>query len=232
MNSDLPKVVMPLADRPMLVHVLNSLREAGIERVTVVVGYRADLVRETAASVEGMEIDYVTQSEQLGTGHAVLVTEEACRGFTGPLLVTNGDMPMLQPETFRTLLAEHRSREEAATVLSSLAEDPHGYGRLVRDPSGNLMRIVEEKDADDAIRSIREVNTGTYVFQAPQIFAVLHRVGTNNKQGEYYLPDAVALLRADGAAIGSVVLTDPAEAMGANSPEELERLEAILRVRA
>ena len=232
MNSDLPKVVMPLSGVPLILHVLTALGGAGISRVTIVVGYRADLVRETARAAHGLEIDYVLQSEQLGTGHAVLVTEESCRGFEGSLLVTNGDMPMLQPETFRTLVDEHTARGAAATVLSALADEPFGYGRLVRNDTNGLTQIVEEKDASDEQRKIREINTGTYVFQAPQIFSVLRRVGTNNKQGEYYLPDTIALLHADGANVGSVVLTDPAEAMGANSPEELGRLEELRKVRA
>lgn len=232
MNSELPKVVMPLGGKAMIVHVLGALRDAGITRATVVVGYRADVVQETIRSVEGIAVDYVMQTEQLGTGHAVLVTEEACRNFRGALLVTNGDMPMLRPETFRNLALAHTSRGAGATVLSAMADDPHGYGRLVRDASGQLTRIVEEKDADPETRKIREINTGTYVFQAPEIFSILRRVGTNNKQGEYYLPDAVALLRSEGASVDSLVLENATEAMGANSPEELERLESILKVQA
>lgn len=232
MNSDLPKVVLPLAGRPMIMHVLEALLAAEILRVTIVVGYRAELVQETTAAFGGLTIDYVRQEEQLGTGHAVLMTEDALRGHKGALLVTNGDMPMIRPTTFHRLLSEHAARGEVATVLSSRAENPFGYGRLVRESSGKLLRIVEEKDADDSVRRIQEINSGTYAFETPEIFGVLRRVGTNNKQGEYYLPDTVALWRQEGREVGSVLVEDPTEAMGANSPEELQRLEELWRVRA
>lgn len=232
MNSELPKVVMPLAGRAMILHVLASLSEAGVTKALVVVGYREDVVKETIGQAQGISVEYVRQAEQLGTGHAVLVNETALGDFRGRLLVTNGDMPLIRPDTFRKLLAEHERSGNAATVLSSIAQDPFGYGRLVRDAAGNLQRIIEEKDADESIRKIQEVNSGTYVFEAPEIFSVLRQVGTNNKQGEYYLPDAIALLRDQGRSVGSAIVGDPVEAMGANSPAELEKLEEALRVRS
>ena len=231
MKSELPKVALPLAQKPMLIHVLEKLIQAGIKHITLVVGYKKEeifkLVPEYLPDLKskGVLVEYVEQAEQKGTAHAVLMGRDALSSFQGLLLVTNGDMPLLQAKTFSGLLETHVREGFAATVLSSRLENPFGYGRLVRDENGNLERIVEEKDATDEIRKIQEVNSGTYVFESPGIFTDLTRIGSNNKQNEYYLPDIMSLLRGEGKAVGSLVMDNPDEALGANSKEDLTVLE-------
>ncbi len=232
MKSDKPKAVMPLADKPMLVHVIESLVAAGVKHITIVVGYRQEDVRAVVPEIEGVSFDFAEQIEQKGTAHAVLSAEDNLKDHGGLLLVTNGDMPLIRSTTFREMLETHSGKGYSATVLSSEVDDPAGYGRLVRDEQGRLTHIVEEKDATDEIRKIKEVNSGTYVFQCPDVFDVIRRVGSDNKQNEYYLPDVVKLLRADGKETGSLVMADSSEALGANSPEELQHLEKLFNVRA
>lgn len=228
MKTDMPKVAVHLLGRPMLVHVLDHLAEAGIQRVVVVVGHKKEEVIRISANHPGMKVEFVEQVEQKGTGHAVLVTEPALGSFHGRMLVTCGDMPMVSGSTFRKMIEEHESSANTVTVLSSMLENPFGYGRLVRDASGNLERIVEEKEADESVKKIREVNAGTYVFPCPDVFGILKEIGSANTQNEYYLPDVVAISRRRGLNVGSVI-ADASESMGVNSMEDLARLEEKAR---
>jgi UDP-N-acetylglucosamine pyrophosphorylase len=237
MKSDRPKVAVELAGHPLLVHVLDHLIAAGFRRLIFIVGYRQEVVRELVENYVaalngsgGVQVEFAEQAEQLGTGHAFLCAADVLADYQGPILVASGDQPMIRSETFRELLEIHESGRHGATVLSAHLSQPTGYGRIVRDNAGQIQRIIEEKDATDEIRTIQEINTGTYIFEGPGIFALLRQIGSNNAQNEYYLPDALALSRAGGRTIGSLTLTDATEAQGVNSPVELNLLEEKLKL--
>jgi UDP-N-acetylglucosamine pyrophosphorylase len=228
MRSDLPKVAVPLMGKAMILHVLESLVQARVRRVVIIVGYKKEEIISLIPEFPGVTIEYAEQKEQLGTAHALLCAKETLKGYQGPLVVACGDMPLIRSSTFASLLNLHEERGFSATVLSARQENPTGYGRLVRDEKGELERIVEEKDATDEIRTIQETNSGTYIFNAPDIFSVLSTIGSTNAQNEYYLPDAIEVFRKNGKGVGSLILEDPLEAMGANSKEDILMLEQKL----
>jgi len=233
MKSDLPKVAFPLLDHPMIEHVLENLRLAGIKRIVVVVGYRKEdvtaIVENWKKNFSDLHIEYALQEEQKGTGHALLCTESIVKNMPGCVIVTSGDMPLIQPETFVSLLDEHEKKGNEATVLSAILDHPRGYGRLVRDSSGKLLRITEEKDADEKTKLIREVNSGTYAFNSPDVFRVIKNIGSANAQNEYYLPDVISLYRQEGKEVGSLASSNENECKGANSVDELKELEDLIR---
>ncbi len=227
MKSDRAKVLHPVAGRPMLLHVLDSLDPLGLEKICVVVGHRADEVR---AALSGRDVCCVLQKEQLGTAHAVLQAREALKGFTGTVLILNGDTPLLTEATLHRLLAEHKNKAASLTFLTSLFFDPTGYGRVVRSAAGHLLRIVEEKDATPEEKKIREINAGVYAAEAPFLFEAVSAIRSDNAQKEYYLTDIVR------SAIGSndtlaTVTADPEEVMGINSRADLAEAERLAHAR-
>jgi bifunctional UDP-N-acetylglucosamine pyrophosphorylase/glucosamine-1-phosphate N-acetyltransferase len=229
MKSATPKMLHPLLGRTLLGHVLANSGASGAERTLVVVGHEADRVREHLAEV-APSATTVLQAEQRGTGHAVRVALEAVSDLTGTVVVLNGDVPLLRPETLARLLGEHESQGRGATVLAAEVGDPSGLGRIVRDPAGNLERIVEERDASAQERAIREVNAGIYAFEAVALREALGKLSTDNNQGEEYLTDVFALLASVGRAVG-VCVAPEAETLGCNDRAELARLRALLRDR-
>jgi bifunctional UDP-N-acetylglucosamine pyrophosphorylase/glucosamine-1-phosphate N-acetyltransferase len=229
MRSATPKVLHPLLGRTLLGHVLANSGASGAERTIVVVGHKADQVREHLAEV-APAATAVLQAEQLGTGHAVRMALEAVSDMTGTIVVLNGDVPLLRPETLERLLGEHESQGRGATVLAAEVGDPAGLGRIVRDAAGNLERIVEERDASPRERAIREVNAGIYAFEAAALREALGKLSTDNDQGEEYLTDVFALLASVGRAVG-VCVAPEAETLGCNDRAELARLRALLRDR-
>jgi len=225
MKSDLPKVLQPFLGKPLIAHVLDNIEKAGISEIFVIVGYRGELVID---AIGGRAVP-VWQREQLGTGHAVMQAEEALAGFNGRIVIACGDVPLIRPETFRSLVQETEEDGVKAAVLTMVLDNPHGYGRVVKDGAGRFERIVEEKDADPEEKKIREVNSGTYVFDKQFLFEGLKRVDTNNAQGEYYLPDALQYIRTSGYTVKTLLMKDPIEGSGINTPEELLRLEEYCR---
>jgi UDP-N-acetylglucosamine diphosphorylase/glucosamine-1-phosphate N-acetyltransferase len=225
MQSDLPKVLQPFLNRPMILHVLDSLEKAGVSDICVIVGYRGELVVEAV----GNRAQTVWQREQLGTGHAVMQAEKAMAGFSGKVIVACGDVPLIRPETFRAMIEASGPDSARAVVLTMKLDNPTGYGRIVKDGAGNFLKIVEEKDAGAEERAIREVNTGTYVFDKRLLFDGLKRINTNNAQGEYYLPDALEHVVRSGFKVRTMLLNDPLEGRGVNTREELWRLEDYYR---
>jgi bifunctional UDP-N-acetylglucosamine pyrophosphorylase / glucosamine-1-phosphate N-acetyltransferase len=221
MHSDLPKVLQPFLNRPLILHVLESLEKAGVADICVIVGYRGELVVEAV----GARARTVWQHEQLGTGHAVMQAEGALDGFSGTVIVACGDVPLIRPETFRSMLAAAGAGDVKAVVLTMELNNPTGYGRILKDAAGNFRRIVEERDASADERTIREVNTGTYVFDKRLLFEGLKRINTDNAQGEYYLPDALEHIRARGFTVRTMLLKESIEGSGVNTREELTRLE-------
>lgn len=213
----------------MLEYPIESLQQAGVSRVVVVVGHQADEVMEEIEA----DVEYAVQEKQLGTAHAVMQARALLEGHQGPILVTCGDTPLYRPETFRSLIETHRESGAQATLLSTYLGDPKGYGRVIRDPaSGDFVAVVEERDITSSeVAAIREVNTGTYCFDGPVLFRALEQVGNANAQGEYYLPDALAVIRQGGGKVAVQVLDDPTEAMGVNDRRQLAAVERVLRRR-
>jgi bifunctional UDP-N-acetylglucosamine pyrophosphorylase/glucosamine-1-phosphate N-acetyltransferase len=227
MRSALPKVLHRICGRPMIHYVVAAVAGAGLDRPVVVVGRGADAVR---AEVGDAAI-FVEQREQRGTGHAVMVGLEALQDADGPVLVVYGDLPLLKAATLRRLIAHHLDVLPGLTVLTAHVSDPSGYGRIVRDAGGDVARIVEEADASEAERAIREINAGTYLFDAALLREALSHVHPANAQREYYLTDVVAWALSGGARVDALAADDPTEVLGVNSRRDLARAEAAMRAR-
>lgn len=226
MKSDLPKVLVPVCGRPMIRYVVDALRQADVAQIVTVVGYRSDLVREELAGEPC--VTFVEQSEQLGTGHAVMMCREQLAAQQGPVLVVAGDSPMLQSSSVRKLLDEFHGGNYTCLLGTVERDDPTGYGRVVRDAEGNFTGIVEEKDATEAQRAIREVNVSTYVFDAAELLGALEELTDQNAQGEYYITDCPAILLAAGKRVQALKVLEPCEALSINSGEELAAVEREL----
>lgn len=227
MKSERAKVLHEIAGRPLLFYPLRAAKEAGCEKISVVVGHQG---QEVEAALSEMSVNCVWQTEQLGTGHALLCAAENLKDFSGDLLLLCGDVPLLTAETVAQLLALHRIEKAAVTVLTASLINPQGYGRILRDGE-NVSAIVEEKDASAAERSICEINTGTYVFDAEFVFSVLPQLGKQNAQGEYYLTDVVAAAAHAGRKTRALCLADPNEALGINDRLQLAEGNALMRQR-
>lgn len=228
MRSDRSKVLHRLAGRPLIDYVLDAAAPLSPASVTVIVGHQADAVCE---ALSGRECGFATQEPQIGTGHALLQAERALAGATGDVLLLSGDVPLLSPATIRGLVDAHRNSRAAATVLTAEIDPPDGYGRVVRAESGRVTRIVEHKDATGDERRIREINSGIYVFDLAPLFESLRRIGSNNAQGEYYLPDLIALYADQGLMVETMTLPNADEIKGVNSRLELAALSREMRLK-
>jgi bifunctional UDP-N-acetylglucosamine pyrophosphorylase/glucosamine-1-phosphate N-acetyltransferase len=226
MKSDLPKVAHPILGVPMISLVLRAAREAGVERIVVVTGHKSDVVE---ALIPGESC--VLQERQLGTGHAVMCGLEAIPAGTGSLLVLSGDSPLITAETLRRLVETREESGAAVSVLTTRLPDPSGYGRIVRDESGALAAIVEDKDLAPEQRGIDEVNTGTYCFDADALRRHLDKLTSENAQGEYYLTDMIGHLRDEGLPVVDVATDDPTETLGVNSRVQLAEAAKVLQRR-
>lgn len=229
MKSELPKVMHLACGRPMVEHVLDAARSAGAKRLVVVVGYKADVVRDGLA--RHRDVEFALQNEQMGTGHAVQMCAEQLADHDGPVLVLAGDTPLLRGESLAALLAGLRDQHAACVIGTAITENNFGLGRIVRSAAGEFLRIVEQKDATPQEAAIREVNTGCYAFDSRLLFQALTRIRPNNTQGEYYLTDVPAILKADGHHVIAAPKLTIEEAMGVNTPEQLAEVEAVLRHR-
>jgi len=230
MKSELPKVLVSLGGRPMIRYVIESLRAAGIGRIVVVVGYRAELVREELAGET--DIEFVLQKEQLGTGHAVMMCREQLAEQRGPVLIVAGDSPMLQSSSVRALLDRFAAQPRACLLGTVDKEDPTGYGRIVRSDAGDFVGIIEEKDATPEQRAIREVNVSTYLFDPQHLLGALEQLTTQNVQREYYLTDCPGILLAAGRGVSAEKVLQPCESMSINTLDELALVEAeMIRLR-
>lgn len=227
MKSELPKVLHPVAGQPMLEHVVRAAQAAGASPVVAVVGHGAEQVRVQFAPET---LQFALQAEQLGTGHALMSAEVALDGFSGDLLLLCGDVPLLQADSLQALTAHHREQQAAVTILTARLDDPTGYGRIIRGPAG-VERIVEEKDASAVEKDVREINTGIYLFRAPEVFTLLRQINNSNAQGEYYLTDVVALAREAGERVEALAVEDVREATGVNDRQQLAFVNAVMRER-
>ncbi|MCK4530796.1 MAG: NTP transferase domain-containing protein [Candidatus Marinimicrobia bacterium] len=226
MKSDLPKVLHKVLGETMVARVVARAEEAGSSQTVVVIGHKKELVEEELVT---QKVDFAVQTQQLGTGHAVMMAEPALQDFFGDVLILAGDVPLLTSETLIKLIKTHHEEEADATVLSAIFENPYGYGRIIRTSDGNYSHSVEEKDADDEIRKIKEINSGIYLFKSELLFHYLRFIGTDNIQGEYYLTDVLPLMRKDNKKIALQVADDPDEIQGVNTVDQLREAEKKLK---
>jgi len=230
MGGDLPKVVYEVAGKPMVYWVVKACKEAGAKRCVLVIGYKGELVREALAGEEGVE--FVEQTEQLGTAHAVQMAEPVFEGKPiGDVFVLAGDGPLIRAQTLSRLVEVHRRTNAAATLATSIIADPTGYGRIVRDAEGHFAAIVEQKDANEAQRAIQEVNPSYYCFDGTQLFKTIDQIGANNAQGEYYITDAPGIIKRQGLTVTVVDAVPPADVLSINNPDQLATVDLILRDR-
>jgi bifunctional UDP-N-acetylglucosamine pyrophosphorylase/glucosamine-1-phosphate N-acetyltransferase/UDP-N-acetylglucosamine pyrophosphorylase len=219
MKSDLPKVLIPVCGRAMIHYVLDALNAAGVGRVVVVVGYRADLVRKELADLQGVE--FADQTEQRGTGHAVMMCRDALANHDGPVCVVAGDSPMMRADSLLALLDEFDRSRPACLLGTAHKDDPTGLGRVVRDSAGDFVAIVEEKDAPEEQRKITEVNLSCYVFNNKDLFFALDRLTSDNAQHEYYITDCPDILKREGRSVRALDVLKPSEALSINTMDEL-----------
>ena len=227
MKSSMPKVLHKVGGVPMVEQVLRAVKAAGTQRQAVVVGFGGEAVQEYL----GDRAETVVQEQQLGTGHAVMQAEPLLSGLSGTLLVTCGDTPLVTEDTFRSLLAHHEATQAAATVLTAVMPDPTGYGRVIRNEKGQVVKIVEQKDGSPEELAVREVNAGIYCFDMELLWQMLHNVTNNNAQGEYYLTDIIGMLVDAGKVVSAFAAPDYKETLGVNSRLQMAEAEQVLRRR-
>lgn len=235
MKSNTAKVLHQLGGRPLIAHVCRTASSLDPRRIFVVVGHQAEAVQDAVVQELGNDrVSFPVQKEQLGTGHAVMSAREFLENEDSTLLVLSGDVPMIRAETLASLVQQHRAhrgRGAACTILTVKLEDPTGYGRVIRDETGIFNRVVEQKDATEDERRIKEINSGIYCFNTRLLFQSLSRVSNDNKQGEYYLTDVPRILREAGEPISLYAHNDFREVSGINNREELAEIERVLRRR-
>lgn len=227
MKSSLPKVLHRVCGRTMLEHVLLAVQQTGAQKTVLVVGHQGELVAESVRD----KTETVYQAEQLGTAHALLQCRQVLKGFDGDILVVCGDTPLLKSQTLLQLQAEHSRCGFAATVLTAVLPDPTGYGRIIRNTTGGIMKIVEQKDATPGELAVTEINTGVYCFKAGGLFEALSEIRPDNAQGEYYLTDIIEYYIARGKPVGAVIAGDASEVTGINDRCQLALVESVLRRR-
>ncbi|HFI0331654.1 TPA: bifunctional UDP-N-acetylglucosamine diphosphorylase/glucosamine-1-phosphate N-acetyltransferase GlmU [Streptococcus suis] len=227
MKSDLPKVLHKVAGITMLEHVKRAVDAMEPVKTVTIVGHKAELVQ---AVLEGQS-EFALQSEQLGTGHAVMMAEPALAGLEGQTLVIAGDTPLITGESLKSLINFHVSHKNVATILTAQADNPFGYGRIIRNADGEVQKIVEQKDANDFEKKVKEINTGTYLFDNKRLFEALKDINTDNAQGEYYLTDVISIFRQAGEKVGAYVLRDFDESLGVNDRVALATAESVMRKR-
>lgn len=219
MKSALPKVLHEVCGRPMIDYVLDSARAAGADKIVAVVGHRADLVQ--AHLSQFADVSFALQAEQQGTGHAVMMCREHLAHHTGSVLILAGDTPLLKRESLASLLASQREQHAAAVIGTAVTAANQGLGRIVRDPDGRFLRIVEEKDAAPDEKEIQEINTGCYAFDAAQLLTALDQIRPDNVQAEYYLTDCPKVLLCAGRNVIASPVFDIVEALGVNTRVQL-----------
>ena len=228
MKSEVPKVLHRINGFSLIERVLQTASQLQPSSRTLVVGHGADQVRAALAGHTG-NLQFVVQDKQLGTGHALLQAAPLLRGKRGTLVLLSGDVPMLTPVTLHSLIATHAEASAAATVITAKIPRPFGYGRIVRTAAGRLSKIVEEKDASTAQRAITEINSGIYALDLSVVFEALEQIGTANKQGEYYLPDLIAIFRKQKRAVATWTVERAEEIRGINSRAELAEVTTMVR---
>ena len=226
MKSKKSKLVQKIYGKEIVKRAVENAENAGVSDIVAVVGYQ----KEEVMAVLGDTVKYAYQDDMLGTGHAVLQAKEYLQGKKGRVLVLNGDVPLLRPETLNKLLEKSIENKEYATLLTAIYDNPYGYGRIIRDEGGNVSAIVEEKDTTDDQKEIKEINAGIYCFDIEELLAALEELKPNNAQGEYYITDVIGIMNKKGLKTGAVVVEDNTEILGVNDRIQLEMLTKVLQM--
>ncbi len=227
MKSKLYKVLHPVCGKPMVEHVVDNIQSLDVNRIVTIVGHGAEKVKEQL----GEKSEYVLQAEQLGTAHAVRQAEAILGSLEGTTLVVCGDTPLIRPETLKSLFEHHQKQNAKATILTAVADNPTGYGRVIRDAEGRVAQIVEQKDASPDQLLVKEINTGTYCFDNKALFEALKLVKNENAQSEYYLPDVIEILQQQGEIVSAYSCDNFNETLGVNDRVALSQAEEIMRAR-
>lgn len=227
MKSDLPKVLHEIHGKPMIDYVLDAVRGAGVTKIVVVVGHQAERVQESLSA--HTDLEFALQTEQLGTGHAVMSCREQLDGHDGPVLVLAGDTPLLQASSLEGLISELIDNQASAVIGTADTENNQGLGRIVRDDEGNFERIVEQKDATESEQKITEINTGCYAFDAKSLLRALDQLQPENAQSEYYLTDCPGIMQVCGETVIASCLFTIQEAMGVNTQEQLAEVSTVIQ---
>lgn len=227
MKSALPKVLHNVCGRPMIEYVLDAARSAGVTRIVAIIGHRADLVQAELA--RHADVEFALQTEQKGTGHAVMMCQEQLRSYHGPVLVLAGDTPLLKRESLTKLLQTQQEQQAACVIGTATTDANFGLGRIIRGASGNFEKIVEEKDATVDEKRVREINTGCYAFDSQGLLGSLDQIRPNNSQAEYYLTDCPRVLKQEGRVVVALEAFDMVEALGVNTREQLAQVTRTLQ---
>ena len=227
MKSKKSKLVQKIYGKEIVKRAVENAEKAGVKEIVAVVGY----MKEEVMAVLGNDVKYAYQDEMLGTGHAVMQAKEYLKGKKGKVLVLNGDVPIIRPQTLNKLLEKSIENKEYATLLTAIYDNPTGYGRIVRDEGGNIEAIVEEKDTTPSQKEIKEINAGIYCFDIEELLLALDEITPNNAQGEYYLTDVIQIMNEKGLKTGAVIVEDNTEILGINDRIQLEMLTKVLQMR-
>lgn len=224
MKSELPKVLVPVGGKPMIEYVIDALHQANVSEIIMVVGYKSDLVRQELAKYP--DLQFVEQTEQKGTGHAVKCCQSLLEDQTGPLFVIAGDSPMIQVDSIKKLFHEYDQNNNGDQKVScilgtTIKENPTGMGRILRDKNNNFLGIVEEKDANPEQKLIQEINMSYYIFDTTDLFRALNEVRTNNVQNEYYITDVPGIMLQKNQKVLALPILHPLESLGVNTVEDL-----------
>ena len=223
MNSDLPKVLHKLQSKPLIDYVIDESELLNPKEIILVVGFKKEsVIKHTESRIN---LKYATQIEQHGTGHAVLQTNELLKNRKGHILILYGDVPNIKASTLQPIVNDHISNNRDLTLITAEIDDPTGYGRIIRDKNGNLLKIVEEKDCSDDEKKIKEWNPGIYIFKIPEVFKILNNIKTNNASKEYYLTDAIGLAQQSNMQIKAIKIENSDEVIGVNTADQLKELE-------
>ncbi|WP_368986133.1 bifunctional UDP-N-acetylglucosamine diphosphorylase/glucosamine-1-phosphate N-acetyltransferase GlmU [Caldifermentibacillus hisashii] len=227
MKSKLYKVLHPVCGKPMVRHVIDELKQIGADQIITVVGHGADEVKNELKD----DSEFVLQEQQLGTAHAVMQARDLLQDKEGLTLVVCGDTPLLKADTIKAMIDYHINNHSKATILTAVAEDPTGYGRVIRNEQGYVEKIVEHKDASDEEKAVKEINAGTYCFDNASLFHALQKVTNNNAQNEYYLPDVIGILKDAGQTVTAFTTNDFTEIFGINDRVALAQAGKIMQQR-
>lgn len=224
-QHNMPKVLRQANGKPLLGYVLDALGFLKEEDITIVVGYKKEMVYEAISG----DYKYATQEEQLGTGHAVLVAEDCFLGYSGPILVAYGDMPLYKRSTYEEMFRLHKEKNATCTVLTAVIDDPPAYGRIIRDENDQMVGVIEAKDCTQEQLAIKELNVGVYVFDSAFLFKNLKELKNDNTQNEYYLTDIPKMVMEQGKTLVTHTIYNTNEVYGVNTVEELTFCENVLK---